>query len=153
MLKIKCENEINPSLISEEIKQVAQNAVVFVLSGGFVQVVNYGDADLSEVIKNHDGAEQNAIDAALAEWEKLKEERTKAVEAITVVVDGMEFDGDEESQTRMARAITGLEPSETQLWKLTNNTIVYPTREQLKQALRLAGERQTELWAQYVPNE
>lgn len=150
MLKLKCSNEINTFSLREEIKALAPDAVVWVLSGGIVQVQNHGDVDLTEVIENHDGSVENANDAALAAWEAIKADRTEAVAQITVEIDGMVFDGDEESQTRMARAITGLEPNETQLWKLTDHSIVYPTREQLKAALRLAGEEQTRLWAEYL---
>jgi len=112
--------------------------------------VHDSDNDFTEVVNSHDGTVQNANDAALAAWEVIKADRTEAVAQITVEVDGMVFDGDEQSQTRMSRAITGLEPGETQLWKLTDHSIVYPTREQLKAALRLAGEEQTRLWSEYL---
>ena len=149
--KLKCPNEVNLAMVRAEIQAIEPSAEIYLLPDNTVQIIHDTDTTFNDVVYNHDGSAQNAADIALAQWESIKEERTKAVEAITVVVDGMEFDGDEESQTRMSRAITGLEPGETQLWKLTDNTIVYPTREQLKSALRAAGERQTELWAQYVP--
>ena len=76
----------------------------------------------------------------------FKQSRDEAVENITVVVDSMTFDGDEVSQSRMARAVASSSPGETTQWKLHDNTIVTITHEQLKQALRLAGEAQTALW-------
>lgn len=77
---------------------------------------------------------------------QLKRDRERAVSEITVTVDNMVFDGDETSQDRMSRAIVSLDPLETTLWVLHDNTVAYPTREQLKQALRLAGSAQTDIW-------
>lgn len=77
---------------------------------------------------------------------KAKRDRERAVSEITVTVDNMVFDGDETSQDRMSRAIVSLDPLETTLWVLHDNTVAYPTREQLKQALRLAGSAQTDIW-------
>ncbi len=148
--KIQCPNEVNLKTIRSEIQDLYPEAEVYLLTNNTVQILHNSDLDFTSVVENHDGESQNIIDLAENQWELIKEERRLAVEQIKVVVDNMEFDGDEESQTRMSRAITGLEPGETQLWKLTNNTIVYLTREQLKSALRLAGERQTELWQEYL---
>lgn len=73
-------------------------------------------------------------------------DRQAQVDAITVTVDNMVFDGDEVSQGRMARALLVLEDGETTLWVLANNTPTQVARAQLQEALRLAGVRQTELW-------
>ena len=76
-----------------------------------------------------------------------KSERTVAVAAITVTVDGMVFDGDEKAQERMARAITLADsPEETTEWVLHDNTIAIVTAEQLRKACKLAGKAQTALW-------
>lgn len=75
-----------------------------------------------------------------------KADRQSKVDAITVRVDDMVFDGDEVSQGRMARALLVLQEGETTLWVLANNTPTQVTRAQLQEALRLAGIRQTELW-------
>lgn len=93
---------------------------------------------------------QEVIDAeALA---KAKAERAAAVAAITVEVDGMVFDGDEDAQTRMARAVTMAESMDEQTeWVLHDNTVAIVTAAQLKQACRLAGKAQTRLWT--VPYE
>lgn len=83
---------------------------------------------------------------------QAKAERAEAVEAITVEVDGMVFDGDEESQTRLSRTISaavalGVDlETYTQTWVLADNTIAQPTIKQLAEALKLAGEAQTALW-------
>lgn len=88
---------------------------------------------------------QEIIDAeALA---KAKAKRAAAVAAITVEVDGMVFDGDEDAQTRMARAVTMAESMDEQTeWVLHDNTVAIVTAAQLKQACRLAGKAQTALW-------
>lgn len=88
---------------------------------------------------------------------QAKAERAEAVEAITVEVDGMVFDGDEESQTRLSRTISaavalGVDlDTYTQTWVLADNAIAQPTIKQLAEALKLAGEAQTALWT--VPYE
>lgn len=77
-----------------------------------------------------------------------KSERADYVSKIVVEVDGMKFDGDETSQDRMARSVVALnDDTETVQWVLADNTIAQVTRVQLKQALRLAGEAQTAIWA------
>lgn len=83
---------------------------------------------------------------------KAKAERTEAVSAIIVTVDGMEFDGDEKAQERMARTITGAQANGANLtdtaitWVLHDNTVANVTVAQLAQALLLAGQKQTRLW-------
>lgn len=89
--------------------------------------------------------------------------RSNTVSNITVVVDGMVFDGDEVSQERMARTITaaiatGESMSSSTTWVLHDNTIAKVSISQLAAALRLAGEEQTRLWtvpyeASYTPAE
>lgn len=80
---------------------------------------------------------------------KAKAERQAAVEAITVTTaSGKTFDGDEESQGRMSRAINALEPLETTLWVLAAGIVdLAVSREELREALRLAGAAQTAVWA------
>lgn len=85
------------------------------------------------------------------ELAQAKAERADAVSRITVTVDGMVFDGDETSQERMSRTITaavatGEDMSATTTWVLADNTVAQVSIKQLAQALRLAGEKQTELW-------
>ena len=88
---------------------------------------------------------------AAEELAQAKAERADAVSKITVTVDGMVFDGDETSQERMARTITaavatGEDMSATTTWVLADNTVAQVSITQLAQALRAAGEAQTELW-------
>lgn len=90
--------------------------------------------------------EPTAEEVAAQELAQAKAERADAVSKIIVTVDGMAFDGDEESQQRVARSIIALEDGETMPWVLYDNTIAEVTKEQLKQVLRLAGQKQSELW-------
>ena len=81
-----------------------------------------------------------------------KVERAAAVNKITVEVDGMIFDGDEKAQERMARAVVMADSLEEKTnWVLHDNTVAQVSAGQLKQACRLAGQKQTELWT--VPYE
>lgn len=95
---------------------------------------------------------QEEIEAqALAQ---AKAERANAVRKITVEVDGLIFDGDEDSQTRMARTITayqalGLPEDSTISWAMADtnaNKVEQVTIAQLSKALYLAGCKQSELW-------
>ena len=90
--------------------------------------------------------EPTTEEIAAQELAQAKADRADAVSKIIVEVDGMTFDGDEESQLRIARALIALEDGETTTWVLADDTIVKVTKEQLKQVLRKAGEKQTELW-------
>lgn len=89
--------------------------------------------------------EQEAQDLAIA-----KRERAAKVAAITVEVDGMVFDGDEQAQSRMARAITAAETAglESTVWVLADNTVATVTKAQLQQALAKAMIAMSELWTQ-----
>ena len=106
------------------------------------------EAGEAVLVKWEGSAEQLAADEAeaVAAW---KSSRATAVQSITVEVDGMVFDGDETSQTRMARAVTAADnDTDTTIWVLANNDPATVTAAQLKQALRLAGDAQTALWLQ-----
>lgn len=82
---------------------------------------------------------------------KAKAERAEAVENITVEIDGMVFDGNEDAMRRASCAILGLEDGEKMPWVLYDNTVAEVTKAQLKQMLRLAGAKMAELWV--VPYE
>ena len=82
----------------------------------------------------------------LQELTNAKLQRKVAVATIIVEVDGMKFDGDEVSQDRMARSIVAMADEDVIPWVLADNSVVQVTKEQLRQALRLAGLKQAELW-------
>ena len=79
--------------------------------------------------------------------EEWKAERSAAVEAIKVTtLAGNEFDGDEVSQGRMARAVSSMEDADTVLWVLADNSVIQATKSELREALRLAGSAQAAIW-------
>lgn len=85
--------------------------------------------------------------------EEAKKQRAEQVAAIKVDVDGMLFDGDETSQSRMARAlevasITGMKST---VWVLADNTVATVTVEQMQKALSQAMLQMGELWT--IPYE
>lgn len=78
-----------------------------------------------------------------------KQAREAAVNNIKVTTAaGHTFDGDETSQTRMARAITVLSTGAAASvpWVLANNTVIQATAAELTEALALAGAEQARLW-------
>lgn len=104
-----------------------------------------------EVIATPEPTAEELQTQALAQ---AKAERAEAVKTITVEVDGLIFDGDEDSQTRMARTITasqalGLPEDSTISWAMADtnaNKVEQVTIAQLGKALYLAGCKQSELW-------
>ena len=82
--------------------------------------------------------------------EEAKRVRAAKVEAITVEVDGMVFDGNEPAQSRMARAITAAETAglESTVWVLADNTVATVTKVQLQQALAKAMLAMGEVWTE-----
>lgn len=79
---------------------------------------------------------------------RRKIKRTQAVRSIVVEVDGMQFDGDETAQSRMARAlkVAELNNMDKTAWVLADNTVVEVTKEQLEKALSMAMLQQGALW-------
>lgn len=102
----------------------------------------------AEVLQVEEAERLNAGHEAAAARNRWKDQRAAAVAAITVEVAGMVFQGDETSQTRMARSISVMGEGETILWVLADNTQVQVTKDQLVEALRLAGAEQARLWVQ-----
>lgn len=92
----------------------------------------------------------SAITASYVETQRVqtaKALRQAEVDAIVITtISGKAFDGDEQSQDRMSRAINALNPLETTLWVLSDNTPAMISREELQEALRLAGAAQTSIW-------
>ena len=90
---------------------------------------------------------QRAADAAAHEQKKATREEVVARIRVTTA-SGKTFDGDETSQTRMARAVVALQAAgqaET-VWVLADNTPTAVTLDELAEALALAGAEQTRLW-------
>jgi hypothetical protein len=81
--------------------------------------------------------------------EIAKYNRLLAVNNIKVTTQaGNTFDGDETSQTRMARAILVLSTgAATSIpWVLADNTVIQASASELTEALTLAGAEQARLW-------
>ena len=78
---------------------------------------------------------------------QAKAQRQSEVDALIVTTEsGKAFDAHEDAQNRMSRAITASAPGEQTLWVLADNMPTLVTREELQEALRLAGTAQTEIW-------
>lgn len=80
-----------------------------------------------------------------------KNERASLVAKSTVVVDGLVFDADEESQNRLSRGICaalalGLTATQTTEWTLADNSSAFVTVQQMARALLAAGQYQTSVW-------
>lgn len=80
----------------------------------------------------------------LAVW---KANRAQLVDNIEVIYNGVVYQGDEESQTRMARAIVALPDDTTTInWIAKDNTVNALTRVDLKLILLDAGNQQSAIW-------
>jgi len=91
----------------------------------------------------------DANELAAAQREQFKASRAEQVAAIKVTTAaGNTFDGDERSQERMASSITALADGETVTWVLADNSVIQASRDELREALRLAGSAQAALWVQ-----
>jgi hypothetical protein len=121
-------------------KEYTKAAIWCNANGHYIEEVN-GEYFIRQV------APPSEEEIAAEELAKAKAERADYVSKLVVTVDGMQFDGDETSQDRMARSIIALDLDEKVQWVLADNTIAMVTRAQLRQALRLAGEAQTAIWA------
>lgn len=77
--------------------------------------------------------------------------RAKEVAKIVVTLaSGIQLDGNEKSQERMSRAISALNEGETIAWVGADNQVHNLTSVDLTEALRLAGDAQSAIWAKYV---
>jgi len=89
------------------------------------------------------------VELSAKQRSEFKDSRAALVAAIAVTTAaGNTFDGDEQSQERMARSITALDEGETVLWVLHDNSVIDASRDELREALRLAGAAQAALWVQ-----
>lgn len=92
-------------------------------------------------------ADRDPAEIAAETLMQAKAQRQAEVDALIVTTQsGKAFDGHEDAQNRMARAITASAPGEQTLWVLADNMPTLVSREELQEALRLAGTAQTEIW-------
>jgi len=80
---------------------------------------------------------------------KLNEDREEELKHIVITADDIPLDGDEVSQTRMARAISVLDDDEKIWWTCADNKDREITKKTFKKALKLAGSKQAEIWSKY----
>jgi len=83
---------------------------------------------------------------------ELKQNRDSSVKQLVVTIsNGIQLNGDETSQTRMTRAINVLPDDTTTIdWIDANNNLVQLTKPDLQEAVFLAGQEQTKIYAQYA---
>jgi hypothetical protein len=91
---------------------------------------------------------QKEYEQALRIW---KQQRQEAVDAIIVEHNGKEFQGDEISQDRIARAILSLSDEDTINWAAYDNTEVELTKADLQAILAQAREQQSMIWNKNRP--
>lgn len=98
--------------------------------------------------------DEEILKRSIAAREAAKRKRAEAVANIKVTTAaGNTFDGDEESQGRMSRAILGLLSNQTEAsgvatipWVLADNTVIQADAAELTEAMTLAGLEQARLW-------
>lgn len=79
--------------------------------------------------------------------QKAKQLRAQEVASIIVTTQaGNSFDGHEDAQNRMSRALLGLGDTDTMPWVLADNSIAQVTKAELMEALKMAGTAMAELW-------
>lgn len=89
-------------------------------------------------------SDEQIAEAALS---KAKQERAQAVAGIIVTTtSGNSFDGHEDAQNRMSRALLGLSDTDMMPWVLADNSIAQVTKAELQEALRLSSTAMAELW-------
>jgi len=82
---------------------------------------------------------------------RLNSIRNSEVYTITVTLENkVTLDGDEKSQERISRAINTLDAKETTYWIDASGEPQELTREDLKDALKKAGQKQTEIFVEYA---
>lgn len=131
--------DVNTGRIFEKWKVVSKFSEYTDAQGIVHTVLEQETAELARIQE-----EETARNRALA-----KLNRQSQVDQIKVTTQsGKTFDGDEVSQTRMARAILALNGTNTlsTIWVLADNTPTQVTAAELTEALALAGAAQAAIW-------
>jgi hypothetical protein len=118
----------------------------------------YPDPDYFYWTENEDGslniAPKSPEQVSQMLLSKAKQKRIEDVRNITVTSSlGNTFDGNEEAQGRMARAILAMQDTDQLPWVLENNTVVVVSKQELLEALRLAGQKMSEIWVKVYSEE
>lgn len=89
---------------------------------------------------------QREAEAAAIARQADRIRRQSEVDAIVVELEGLHFQGDEVSQSRMLRRADTMEGEELVDWVLADNSVAQVTASQLRTAARLAVDRMGEIW-------
>lgn len=122
------------------------NAIVVANPAQFpdLQLVQSDSAAIGDL---WDGLEFIKPVAPVATVEDLKRVRATEVAAIKVTTAaGNAFDGHEDAQNRMSRAIQMMSDADVLPWVLADNSVAQVGRGELQEALRLAGLAMAEIW-------
>jgi len=144
----------------KELRNIETNKLTgYLLNGTFVPLdpFNRHYQEVQKWIK-----EGNQVEPAYTEEERLeyfknkkikqlKSIRDKLVNEIKITLESGEYlDGNELAQTRMSRAIQALPDDTTTLdWIDTNNNTIQLTKPKFKEALVLAGQKQTGIFTKF----
>ena len=79
-------------------------------------------------------------------YNQWKSERQSKVDNIEVELNGVIYQGDETSQTRIARAVSVMEDTDTTMWVAKDNSVNELSKADLKYILKEAGTKQTLIW-------
>lgn len=136
----------------------AKSLILLINDDGEQYVASADDCEESgrEIFKAAMNGDYGSIEPFAAQVPSIEEARAEArraraeaVAAITVTTAaGNTFDGDEESQTRMSRAIIALQATSTASipWVLSDNRVIHASAAELAEALALAGAAQAAIW-------
>lgn len=86
-----------------------------------------------------------------AEYQAWKSDRQNKVDNLEVEHNGVIYQGDELSQTRIARAISVMDDNETTEWVAKDNSIQTLNKADLSAILKEAGIKQTLIWNENRP--
>ena len=88
-----------------------------------------------------------------ATYQDWKQERQNKVDNIEVTYNSIVYQGDELSQTRIARAISAMSDTETIDWVSKDNSIQTLNKVDLSAILKEAGIKQTQIWNEGRPQK
>lgn len=88
-----------------------------------------------------------------ATYQDWKQERQNKVDNIEVTYNSIVYQGDELSQTRIARVISAMSDTETIDWVSKDNSIQTLNKVDLSAILKEAGIKQTQIWNEGRPQK
>lgn len=137
---------------TEELDQVESNKSVTYINGETLMGTDVPCEALvdKEILRPEDYVDVvDTLPLPVVDLTEKKQTRETAVATIKVTTTaGNTYDGDEISQTRMARAIVVMSETDTIGWVLSDNTVVVIDKAELSEALKRAGAEMARLWVQ-----